>query len=178
MTMNADPALLPILKQAVKSTLCHLPASLQGQILAPLLKNPSDMVPWRSYPESGSDQYRAILYPAKRPYKPRNFWNLEHCMYEIAIGSICGTKGIQVQLLFGGHRAKCGKGAYVEPVSDILRIVSKIRRDITFKPNPVKGNISLVKFCPGFDPEPASRDMAWIIAETYPAITALPDAPR
>jgi hypothetical protein len=179
MKMNADPKLLPILKQAVEGTLRLLPTSLQGQILAPWLENPAEVPEWKSYKGIGSDQYRAILFPAKRPYKPRNFWSAEHCMYEIAIGSIGGIWGIKVQMLFGGHREICGKDAYyVGPVSDILLIASKRRTEFRFKPNPDRGNISLVRVLPGFDPEEAAKDMAWIIAETFPRIIALPDAPK
>lgn len=176
--MNEDPKLLPILKEALASTLRHLPAPLQGQIIAPWLENPLDVPPWRSYPGIRSDQYRAILFPAKKPYKPRKFWNAEYCMYEIAIGSLDGVIGIKVQMLFCGHRNVCGKKAYIKPVSDILLIASKRRSDFRFNPNPTEGNISLVRVLPGLDPEPAAKDMAWIIAETYPKITALPDAPK
>lgn len=176
--MNSNPTFIPILRETLTKTVAKLPAALRPQIDAPLLAAGAEEPTWNPHRIKEIYHYRAVLMPAKRPFRPKGFWNAKYCMYEIAVGYFRGRAGIQVQMLCASNRKCCGKLAYARPLGDIYRVAAARNPKLDVEGVETEGYLSLIRVLTGFDTEQASTDMAWIIAETFPRIIALPDAPK
>jgi hypothetical protein len=120
---------------------------------------------------------------------PPRFWSSSHCFYELGVGQYDNAPLILggVSFLQFSSQKVCGAGHYASEVWAILRSTQQLRSE-DFQTGNTSGGGALMPSLStryranshqrSFPVETAGKDLAWLIAQTFPRFQQLAHAPR